>query len=370
MAIDINKLPKNGSELTPEWLTEALRGSGTLSAGTHVATCAAEPLGAGGGLIAMLGRVRLTYGGAPTNAPTCMIMKFPSSAPENRAVADTFDMYGREVRFYQTLAADASIGHPQCYFAISADTSSDFVLLIEDLGDRRIGDQVLGSDLNDAEIVIDAMARLHAENWLRTDEPRFSWITSHANDMQIAGMEGGFAQGWPKFASDHKDIIPPGVLRWGHRVGPSTRSILQALCAGPQTICHADFRLENMFFATQPAHPDFAIIDWQSITKSSGAQDLSYFLTQSVQVEVRQQHERDLLARYLDGLRRGGVAHYSAEHLLNDYRRATLYLLDYAVVIASTLDLANERGAAVARALTERACVALDDLDCEALLPT
>ena len=173
-----------------------------------------------------------------------------------------------------------------------------------------------------------------------------------------------------RFAADHKDIIPPAVLRWGSRVGPHTRGILQALCAGPQTICHADFRSENMFFATTAAQPDFAIIDWQSITKSSGAQDLSYFLTQSVQVGVRQQHERDLLARYLDGLRRGGVQHYSAEHLLTDYRRATLYLLDYAVVIASTLDLANARGAAVARALTERACVALDDLDCEALLPT
>ena len=369
MAIDFNRLPKNGDELTPQWLTEALRSSGTLSAGTHVATCSAEPLGAGGGLIAMLGRVRLTYGGEPTQAPTCMILKFPSSAPENRAVADTFDMYGREVRFYQTLAAETSIGLPQCYFAISAETSSDFVLMIEDLGDRRIGDQLLGSDLKDAEVVIDAMARLHAEHWGRTHEPRFSWITSHANDMQIAGMEGGFAQGWPKFASDYKDIIPPGLLRWGHRVGPNTRGILQALCAGPQTICHADFRLENMFFASQPAHPHFAIIDWQSITKSSGAQDLSYFLTQSVQVDVRQRNERELLARYLDGLRRGGVAHYSADNLLTDYRRATLYLLDYAVVIASTLDLANERGAGIARALTERACVALDDLDCEALLP-
>jgi len=38
-------------------------------------------------------------------------------------------------------------------------------------------------------------------------------------------------------------------------------------------------------------------------------------------------------------------------------------------VIAATLDLSNARGVAIARALSERACAALDDLDCENLLP-
>ena len=369
MAIDLARLPAGVANLDAAWLTEALRSSGALAANSFVTRCDAQPLGAGGGLIGMLGRVQLTYGGARTDAPLRLIAKFPSTVAANRGVADAFDMYGREVRFYQTLAATTSIGHPRCYFAASAPTTSDFVLLLEDLGERRIGDQVLGSDLKDAEVVIDAMATFHAQNWNRTNEARFSWVTSHANDMQIGGMEAGFAQGWPRFASDLAAVIPPKVLRWGHRVGPSTRAILQALCAGPQTICHADFRLENMFFAAAAGQPPFAIVDWQSITKSSGAQDLAYFLTQSVQLDVRRAHERDLLARYLEGLGAGGVRDYGTDDLLLDYRRAALYLLDYAVVIASTLDLANERGGAIARALSQRACTALDDLDCEALLP-
>ncbi len=369
MAIDISRLPANISSLDARWLTDALRSSGVLSPDSYVATVDANPLGAGAGLIGMLGRVQLHYGGAPTQAPVRLIVKFPSNVPANRAVADAFDMYGREVRFYQSLAATTSLGHPRCYYAASDTATSDFILLLEDLGDRRIGDQVLGSDLADAEVVVDAMATFHAENWNRTDDARFAWLTSHANDLQIAGMEAGFAQGWPKFVSDFSALIPSHVRRWAHRVGPNTREVLQTLCAGPQTICHADFRLENMFFSAAPAQPSFAIVDWQSVTKSSGAQDLAYFLTQSVQLDVRRRHERDLLERYLEALRVAGVRDYSAEQLLLDYRRATLYLLDYAVVIASTLDLANERGAAIARALSERACAALDDLDCKALLP-
>ena len=368
MAIDISRLPADVASLDAAWLTQALRISGVLSMRSFVAACDAQQLGAGAGLIGAVGRVQLTYGGAPTDAPTRMICKFPSAVTANRAVADAFDMYGREVHFYQSLAATTSLGHPRCYFAASATSTTDFVLLLQDLGDRRLGDQVLGSNLTDAEFVVDAMAAFHAENWNRTDDARFTWLTSHANDLQIGGMEAGFAQGWPRFSSEFSSLIPPSVKRWGHRVGPNTRAILHALCSGPQTICHADFRLENMFFAATPEQPDFAIVDWQSITKSSGAQDLAYFLTQSVQLDVRRRHERDLLARYLEGLRASGVRHYDTADLLLDYRRATLYLLDYAVVIASTLDLANERGAAVARALSARACAALDDLDCEALL--
>jgi hypothetical protein len=279
-------------------------------------------------------------------------------------------MYGREVRFYQTLAATTSLGHPRCYFAAQAQGNSDFTLLLEDLGDRRNGDQVAGSDLADAEVVVTALAAFHAQNWNRVDEPRFHWLTSHANDVQIGGMQAGFTQGWPRFASDFAELIPPTVRRWGERVGPHTGAILRTLCGGSQTICHADFRLENMFFAATPAQPAFAIVDWQSITKSSGAQDLAYYLTQSVRLDVRRGHERDLLARYLEGLRVGGVRDYDAADLLLDYRRATLYLLEYAVVIASTLDLGSERGAAIAHALSERACAALEDLDCAALLPT
>ena len=369
MAVDVNRLPQDAASLDPVWLTQALRAGGVLSSGSFVTACDAQQLGAGAGLIGMVGRVHLTYGGAPTDAPTRMICKFPSPVAANRAVADAFDMYGREVRFYQSLATTTSIGHPRCYVAASAQTTTDFVLLLEDLGERRIGDQVLGSNLRDAETVVDAMATFHAENWNRTGEARFAWVTSHANDLQIDGMTAGFAQGWPRFASEFSAVIPASVKRWGHRVGPNTRAILQTLCGGALTICHADFRLENMFFAATPQQPAFAIVDWQSITKSSGAQDLAYFLTQSVDLDVRRDHERDLLARYLEGLRAGGVRGYTADNLLLDYRRATLYLLDYAVVIASTLDLANARGAAIARALSTRACAALDDLDCGALLP-
>lgn len=368
MTIDPSKLPQRAEELSAAWLTEALHANGVLPAAARVAAVDARPLGAGGGLIGVVARAQLTFTGNPGDAPRTLIAKFPSPIAANRAVADTYDMYGREVRFYRELAATTPLPHPRCYFAERSPTSSDFVLLLEDIGDRRPGDQVEGSDLAEAEIVIDAMAKFHAASFGRTHEPRFGWITLHANDAQIAGMEGGFAFGWPRFETELAELIPPRVRAWGCRVGPSTRALLTRLCSGPLVVAHADFRLENMFFAAKPEHPPFAIVDWQSITKSSPGQDLAYYLTQSVRLETRRAHERELLRRYLEVMRAAGVRDYAWDQLWHDYRLGALYLLDYAVTIASTLDLGNERGAAIARALSQRSCTALDDLECERLL--
>ena len=79
MAVDINRLPQDAASLDPVWLTQALRAGGVLSSGSFVTACDAQQLGAGAGLIGMVGRVHLTYGGAPTDAPTRMICLFSLS---------------------------------------------------------------------------------------------------------------------------------------------------------------------------------------------------------------------------------------------------------------------------------------------------
>ena len=308
MAIDTSRLPADAASLDPVWLTQALRSSGVLSSNSFVAACNAQQLGAGAGLIGMLARAQLTYGGAPTDAPTRMICKFPSTVAANRAVADAFDMYGREVRFYQSLAETTSIGHPRCYFAVSAPSTSDFVLLLEDLGDRRIGDQVLGSTLarrRDRRRCNGDLSRRKLEPHRRAT----LCVANLARERSADRRHGGrFCAGLAALSVGIFNVDPAERDALGPpRRAEHARRSCDALCSGPQTICHADFRLENMFFAATEEQPDFAIVDWQSITKSSGAQDLAYFLTQSVVLDVRRRHERDLLARYLEGLRAGGV---------------------------------------------------------------
>ena len=105
-------LPTTTSEITAEWMTEALRGSGTIGADTSVASVVLDTGAAGVGFMGEVGKVGVVYEGAPTDAPTSMIAKFPTASPEVRAMMHPTRIYEREHRFYAELAPKSSLRTP------------------------------------------------------------------------------------------------------------------------------------------------------------------------------------------------------------------------------------------------------------------
>lgn len=338
--------PTTPDALTTDWLSDAL--------GQPVTDFSIERFGEGVGVVGQVVRLHLTG----TAAPATIIAKFPSPAPENRAVAATYDMYGREVRFYQSLAGSVGVRAPACYFAAHDPATEDFVLLLEDLAGYRLGDQVAGASVEDARRVVDAIARLHGETWEDTER---LGLRSHNNPAQRDGMIAGFDLGWPVVLERFGELVPANARSAGTRMGRSTAGLLEEMCRGPVCLSHADVRLDNLFFGDD----EVLFVDWQSICSSAPEMDLAYFLTQSLTPAVRR--SEDFCARYFEALR-AHVPSYDRSEFERRYRVSALYLLNYAVVIAGTLDLGNERGVALAQALIERSMTALDELDAFALL--
>ncbi|MBT3710956.1 MAG: aminoglycoside phosphotransferase, partial [Gammaproteobacteria bacterium] len=64
----------------------------------------------------------------------------------------------------------------------------------------------------------------------------------------------------------------------------------------------------------------------------------------------------------------GGVTDYSFEQCWSDYRRMVLGCLIYPITVCGTLDLANERGQALAECMLERNLSAISDLGSAELL--
>ena len=175
-------------------------------------------------------------------------------------------------------------------------------------------------------------------------------------------MTQGFAAGWPVFTKDFGDLIPSGLVEQYAKIGPQVDACLKRLCSGVLTVVHGDFRLDNLFFDVDGDAELVAMFDWQGISKSAGPQDLGYFLSQSVRSEVRREHQDDLVRAYWDGLCEAGVEGYDLERCWDDYRAAVLYLFNYAVVIAGTLDHSNERGVAMVRALAGRSAETIHEV--------
>ncbi len=336
--------PTAPEQLTTAWLSHTL--------GEEITGFRVETFGEGAGIIGMVTRLYIDTAGGQRS----IIAKFPSPSEENRAVAAAYDMYGREVFFYQQIAPSLKLRVPACYFAAFEAQHQDFVILMEDLQGWRIGDQVAGCTAAEASLVIKGIASLHASGW----ETKMD-IVSHNNPAQRDGMMAGFAAGWPVVLSQFSDLIPEPAKKLGDRVPNKVPELLDKMCTPPVCITHADVRLDNIFFKGD----EIALVDWQSVCTSAPEMDLAYFVTQSLGTEVRR--AQDWVALYHHTLVEHGITAYSLDRCRERFRISAAYLLCYAVIIAGTLDLGNERGMALGRTLFGNAMASLDELDAFAL---
>jgi aminoglycoside/choline kinase family phosphotransferase len=360
------RFPIEPSQVTAEWIDAQLRTCGAITT-ANVTSIESEPLGEGVGMMALLSRITVNYDQPEAGAPATVVAKF-AIQNENRVVGMAFRVYEREALFLRDLAAHSGVPLPAVY-AVEIDLASgDNVILMEDIGDYRMGDQVEGCDLETAKIVLDAIAPVHAAFWQNVDQPILSFVPHVDGEMQTEAMSAGPAAGWDPCVERFPDTMTPLVRAHRDKFLSSTRELHARMGRLPQTLCHGDCRLDNMMFAKEPGHHPVIVLDWQGVIISSGLQDVGYLLTQNLSVENRRKGERDLVAHYHSRLVEHGVTGYTLEQCWEDYRLAALYLFVYALVIGGTLDPSNDRGRAFMSSLLTRATATIEDLDLFSLL--
>ena len=332
--------PTSPNALTTDWLSEAL--------GYPVHGFRVSHFSEGAGVIGLVTRLHLES----DRGPDSLIAQVP--LPRRRTTAPwptSTTCTGGRCASTRTSRRTSQLRTPACHYAQFDPDSHDFILLIEDLKGYQIGDQVAGCTRQQALAVIDAIAELHSSGW-GAAAPH---VISHNNPMQRDGMIAGFQAGWPVVLKHFSDLIPEAALPVGERMPSLVAPLLERMCAQPTCLAHADVRLDNIFFGED----EIALVDWQSVCVSAPEQDLAYFVTQSIPPKVRA--EEDWLAHYHAALTARGID-YPIESCRERFVVASLYLLCYAVVIAGTLDLGNERGQALGRTLLGNAMSALDEM--------
>ena len=123
-------------------------------------------VGAGIGLLGLVVRVSLSYDGdMPAPGPESIAVTFATPVEANRAVAMNTRMYEREVTFVNEVAPSVNVPMPACYFAAVDTVTGDNIVALEELKAYRCGDQVDGVRVDEAKLIIDAIAPLHAAFW-------------------------------------------------------------------------------------------------------------------------------------------------------------------------------------------------------------
>jgi hypothetical protein len=390
----LEQIPAQPSDVTPEWLTAALREGGLLSLASVIGM-KSQPLGVGEGFVGSLARVQLELDQPERGAPASVIAKFPIDDETNKGIGESFGAYEREIRFYRELAPRLPIRTPRCYYGafdpnpfegreleivrwmdavprwlaallirigmwLGNQSQRRYALLLEDLAPAPVGDQVAGCSLEQAASALRAIARVHALYWERADVPEL-WFAPQIFWLR-RWIHAYYRMAWKSFSRVYAERFPKlaTTSRWLKRNGIGLVEQLQQL---PVTLLHGDYRLDNLCLSAQPGGGfEVTAFDWQAVCRGPGVVDVSYFLTGNLDAELLARHEREFLAVYCDALAASGVEGYTPERCQVDYDLATLHVFYRYVIAVHIISLQNERGRALADISLERLDRALKPL--------
>jgi hypothetical protein len=283
-----------------------------------------------------LARVRLTYAG-DTPGPTSVIAKITGRDEVRAAMDAAMGLFAREARFYATFAQHVPVRAPRCFYVGDGDTTP---LLLEDLADLRMGDQMDGLTVPDAERIIDALAGLHAGYW-QAEALEQEWLLDPAGGA-FAGMVAHLvASGSDALRDRFEGRVPPVTLRAVLDHAPDWQSVLARGAEGPRTLVHYDARSDNIFYAPDGT-PVF--IDWQAIASARGTHDIALLLTQSMDMHMLREHWESLLRRYHARLLDSGVSDYRWDACVRHYRQNVLYSVGAGMALLGAMDIGDGRG--------------------------
>lgn len=348
--------PDRITNLELSWLQRAL--------GAHVSapvvSFEAHPVSFAGATTDMA-RLVITYATDDTAGPSSLIAKLRGQRDVQRQMDQAMGLYQREARFYATLADQVPVRTPRCWAVGDGDTTP---LLLEDLDGLRMGDQIEGMALLDAESMMDALADMHAAFW-ESDQLGQPWLAAPAEGRYADMISQLVASGAPVLAQRYHDQVSTELMSMILHHAADWNYILTQLAKGPQTLIHNDTRLDNLFFL-----PDGTpcLIDWQIVARSRGTQDVGNLLAGSMNGDDLSKHWERLLRRYHNRLVAAGVSGYSFEHCLRHYRQSVIYPLGAGMALLGAMNIGDGRG--LGDRIVSRCLRHISEIDAFAALPT
>jgi hypothetical protein len=342
----VGDFPSQPAEVTAEWLTGCLRANGALARG-EVAAVAWEPIGTG--QVGDSARFTLRYAGG--EGPRTLAGKFAAADPTSRGTAAAFGLYAKEVAFYREIAPQLEVRVPKTYAAEIDEAGAAFVLLFEDLGPCRQGNQLESCSLGDARHAMRQAAAIHAPSWNRAAGFVLPGVSMNADGAaQVMVL---YPQAHAVFAERYRDLLEPELMEVCHALNEARHHWFGR---EPHDSClvHGDFRLDNMLFDICGGAEPIAVLDWQTVSTGSPMIDIGYFLGCGIGDALRREAEGELLDLYCAEMTARGVP-FARDAVWDDYRLGALHGVSTAVFSSAFVER-TERGDANFLSMARGAC--------------
>jgi hypothetical protein len=353
-------IPHTVCDIGVEWLRASVRPE-HAAAFSNLTSVRAERLGEGIATSTDIHRLVLGYAPGAIPGPATLVVKQPSSSPDVREVARGWSTYRREVLFYRDIASTVALRIPKAYVAEFDPQTNWFVLVMEDLSHATDGDQVAGLSLDQTRLALDEIVGLHASWWNRPELVALEAAIQPFGEGLWVGTGARHGAAWPAFEPFVAARASRDLCRVGERLACAIEPMMTDMARTPRTLCHGDYRADNLMFARQDGRAGLITVDWQAPLQARGAFDVGMLMSMSITVELRRAHEAALLRRYHDKLTAAGVQDYGYDEFLHDYRRGLLMGFTYVVQAGPAADMAHPRTEALFDSAVRRLDAALQD---------
>ena len=329
------EFPTHPGEVEPDWLSEQLRASGVLEAG-QVSAISWEAIGTG--QVGDSARFHLTYDRAAAG-PATVAGKFPAADAMSRGTAAAFGLYAKEVGFYRELAPQLDVRVPAVLAAAIADDGVDFILLFEDLGPARGGNQLVSCTHAEAQAAMRQAAALHAPSWENQAIIGAPWL--QPREGQVDQVKVLYSNAQAIFRERYADLLEPEFMAVCEQLNEAADHWF-GRDGTPKCLLHGDFRLDNMLFDIKGGAEPIAVLDWQTVAVGNALTDIGYFLGTGIGNALREEHEDQLLDLYCAEMRARGVP-LDREAIWDNYVLGALHGVSTAVFSAAYVER-TERG--------------------------
>ena len=360
-------IPRDAEEVTVQWMQQALTAGGASDL-PPIRECSCEEIGSGVGFMGTILRCRLRYDLPGTLAeqnccaPETVIVKLPSPLAKNRRLGKRLGLHKRGYDFYRLIASQAPVRSPALLYGDYEAGSDRFVLVLEDLRDWQAVSHFEGASVDQTRRAMRAIAKLHGTYWNRTDQAPLNTFTDSFSSRRRKLIQLVYLANLAPTLKRFGRFFTDDMRRLAETYASRIDSQIVRVAAGPKTLSHGDFRLDNIFFEADGGD-EIAIIDWQVSGLRSPLFDVSYFLVGSVTTEVRRQIEREVLEEYTEIIGEMGVEGFTFEQCWRLYREHSLANLLVIVLACGGLALEDERRRRVVEVGLQRVLTAVEDLD-------
>ena len=353
-------IPKRAEDITASWMTAALKLGGNAAIGT-VREVRVSRIGLGIGLIGGLYRCHLSYESEISTGPESVVIKMQSPDRKSAKVGKRFSLYRKEHSYYTKIAPVNPLRSPKLYYADFNKRNHAFVLVLEDVGHMQVHSQIAGGTPEQGRLAVRGAAMMHAKFWQLEEEPALNRYFSNFSPAFVMGVHAFCRAGVQAMFDLFPEDISSSMQKLIWKFAENATMHFQQVGSGARTLIHGDYRLDNMFFATDGPN-DLAVVDWQSCAIGIGPGDISYFLSGSFEPEVRRQFEAEALEEYCEIICRQGTGKLTLADCWRSYRENMISSLAIPMVVCAGLSLESDDGSAeLVRTGVHRLMIAMEE---------